>query len=61
MWRLNPTIDADPELAKELTTLERIEHLLTVMACAATRQPAHVVCPWRRAGIAAFLKAAGNG
>lgn len=54
-------MDAPLGLASELTTLERIEHLLTVVACATTGQPAHVVCPWRRAGIAQFLKAAEHG
>lgn len=54
-------MDAPLGLASEATTLERIEHLLTVVACGMTGQPAHVVCPWRRAGIAAFLKAAGHG
>lgn len=56
-----PTMDAPLGLAAELTTLERIEHLLTVIACATTGQPAHVVCPWRRAGIASFLKAVSGG
>lgn len=54
-------MDAPLGLASELTTLERIEHLLTVVACGMTGQPAHVVCPWRRAGIAQFLKAAAHG
>lgn len=54
-------MDADAAIAKELTTPERIEHLLTVVACALTRQPAHVVCPWRASGIADFMRAVGNG
>jgi hypothetical protein len=56
-----PTLDAEAAIAKELTTMERIEHLLTVVACALTRQPAHVVCPWRAEGLNQFLKAVGRG
>lgn len=56
-----PTIDAEAAVAKELTTMERIEHLLTVVACALTRQPAHAVCPWRAEGLSQFFKAVGRG
>jgi hypothetical protein len=54
-------MDADLALSKELTTLERVEYLLTVVACAVTGQPAHQVCPWRRAGIENFMKAVARG
>lgn len=56
-----PTMDADVQLAQELTTTERIEHLLTVVACALTGQPAHSVCPWRKSGIDGFLRRVSNG
>jgi hypothetical protein len=56
-----PSMDAPLHMASELTTLERIEHLLTVVACATTGQPPHLVCPWRRAGIDSFLKAVSRG
>ena len=54
-------MDADAHLAQELTTAERIEHLLTVVACSLTGQPAHQVCPWRREGIDGFMRRVGNG
>jgi len=41
--------------------MERLEHLLTVVACALTRQPAHVVCPWRQQGLARFAEAVARG
>jgi hypothetical protein len=56
-----PTMDAPLAIAQELTAVERVEHLLTVVACSLTGQPAHVVCPWRRAGIDSFFKAVGRG
>lgn len=56
-----PSMDADAELASELTTMERIEHLLTVVACSMTGQGAHVVCPWRRSGIEDFVRRATDG
>lgn len=57
-----PTLDAEVQLASdELTNMERIEFLLTTIACALTGQPAHVLCPWRRAGIDSFLKAVSRG
>ncbi len=54
-------MDAPLAIAQELTAVERVEHLLTVVACSLTGQPAHVVCPWRRAGIDSFLKAVSRG
>mgnify|MGYP003344765052 CR=1 FL=1 len=56
-----PSMDAEIHLASDLTNAERIEHLLTVVACALTGQPAHQVCPWRRAGIDDFMRRLGNG
>lgn len=57
-----PTLDADAELAStEATNMERIEFLLTTIACALTAQPAHVLLPWRRAGIDGFAKAVRGG
>jgi hypothetical protein len=57
-----PTLDADAHLAAdELTNMERIEHLLTTVACALTGQPAHVVCPWRSRGIEQFFRAVHRG
>lgn len=50
-------MDAEAGLAREATTLERIEHLLTVVACAMTGQQPHVLLPWRRAGIDSFMGA----
>ncbi len=32
--------------SEEMTTMERCEHLLTVIACALTQKPPRVVCPW---------------
>ena len=54
-------MDAEIALSSELTTMERVEYLLTVVACAITGQPAHAVCPWRKAGIEGFLKAVSRG
>lgn len=54
-------MDADLALAHELTTMERVEYLLTVVACSLTGQQPHVLCPWRRAGIERFMKAVSNG
>jgi hypothetical protein len=41
--------------------MERIEHLLTIVACSLTGQPAHVLCPWRRKGVEEFLEAVTRG
>lgn len=54
-------MEAEIGLAQEVTTIERVEYLLTVVACSLTGQPAHVVCPWRRAGIESFMKAVVRG
>lgn len=54
-------MDSEIGLAQEVTTMERVEYLLTVVACSLTGQPAHVICPWRRAGIERFLKAVQHG
>lgn len=57
-----PTLDADAHLAHdEVTNMERIEYLLTTIACALTNQPAHVLCPWRARGIDGFMKAVHRG
>jgi hypothetical protein len=56
-----PTMDADLHLAQEETTMERVEYLLTVVACSVTGQPAHVICPWRRRGVEEFLQAVNRG
>jgi hypothetical protein len=56
-----PTMDSPVGLAKELTTMERVEHLLTVVACSLTGKPPHVLCPWQRAGIEDFVKAVRRG
>jgi hypothetical protein len=54
-------MDADLALAQEETTMERIEHLLTILATSMTGQPAHVLCPWRARGLDDFLKAVSRG
>jgi len=56
-----PTMDAPVALAKELTTLERVEFLLTVVACSLTGKPPHVLCPWQKSGIEDFMKAVHRG
>jgi hypothetical protein len=56
-----PTMEAPVSLASELTTMERIEHLLTVLACSVTGQPAHRICPWMSAGIENFRRAVKRG
>lgn len=48
-------MEMDIAIATELTTMERIEHLLTVLACGITGQPAHRVCPWIQSGIDQFM------
>lgn len=54
-------MDAELHLAQEETTMERVEYLLTVVACSLTGQPAHVLCPWRRRGVEGFLQAVTGG
>jgi hypothetical protein len=54
-------MDAELHLAQEETTMERVEYLLTVVACSLTGQPAHVLCPWRRRGVEGFLQAVSRG
>lgn len=56
-----PTMDAPVALAKELTTLERVEFLLTVVACSLTGKPPHVLCPWQKSGIDNFMQAVRRG
>lgn len=41
----------DAALAKELTTQERCEHLLGVIACALTGRRPHEVMPWLRGNL----------
>jgi len=50
-------MDAEAGLSRELTTLERIEHLLTVVACNLTGTQPHVLLPWKRAGVSQFMEA----
>lgn len=45
----------------ELTTAERQEFLLTVIASALTRKRPHEFLPWVRAGLSEFLEGFGNG
>lgn len=54
-------MDAELALASELTTMERVEYLLTVVACSITGQPAYTICPWRKSGIDGFMKAVARG
>ena len=56
-----PSMDAPVALAKELTTLERVEFLLTVVACSLTGKQPHVLCPWQKSGIEDFMKAVRRG
>jgi hypothetical protein len=42
--------------SSEMTTLERCEFLLGVIACAQTRQRPHELFPWVKAGVAEFEK-----
>jgi hypothetical protein len=49
----------DCGLAGELTTEERQEHLLLVIACATSHQPARDVAPWIRSRLSAFEEAFG--
>lgn len=39
----------------ELTTAERCEHLLAVIACAMTGKAPHEFMPWVKRGIAEFM------
>lgn len=54
-------MDAPIGLSKELTTLERVEFLLTVVACSLTGKQPHVLCPWQKMGIDDFMKAVRRG
>lgn len=44
----------------ELTTEERCEHLLGVIACALTGKGAHEFMPWVRRGIEEFMSEVGR-
>ncbi len=54
-------MEAPVALSKELTTLERVEFLLTVVACSLTGKPPHVLCPWQKSGIDNFMQAVRRG
>jgi hypothetical protein len=54
-------MDAPIGLSKELTTMERIEFLLTVVACSLTGKAPHSLLPWRQSGIEEFRKAVRRG
>lgn len=56
-----PSMDAPIGLSKELTTMERIEFLLTVVACSLTGKQPQTLLPWRTAGIEEFRKAVRRG
>lgn len=56
-----PTMDAPMGLAKELTTMERVEFLLTVVACTLTGKPPQTICPWNKSGIDQFVQAVRRG
>jgi len=45
----------------ELTTLERVEFLLGVMACAITGRKPHELFPWVKSGIDQFQAEVGRG
>lgn len=45
----------------EATTLERIEAILTVMACAMTRRRPHELFGWARGDLDGFFKEHGGG
>lgn len=45
----------------ELTTLERMEFLLGVLACAATGKRPHELFPWVRAGIDDMMRSVRHG
>lgn len=54
-------MDAPVSLARELTTQERMEYLLTVIACGLTGQQPAQLCPWHRSGLESFLGAVRRG
>lgn len=56
-----PSMDAPVALSKELTTMERMEFLLTVVACSLTGKAPHSLLPWRQSGIEEFRKAVRRG
>lgn len=45
----------------ELTTLERVEYLLGILACATTGKRPHELFPWVRNGIEDFAREVGHG
>lgn len=45
----------------ELTTLERVEFLLGVIACSSTGRKPHELFPWVRAGLDEFAREVGRG
>lgn len=45
----------------ELTTMERCEHLLGVIACVLSGRPARDVMPWVRRGLDEFAQEVGHG
>ena len=47
--------------ADEMTTEERCEWLLSVIACTVTGKPAHELLPWRRRGLDEFAKEVSRG
>lgn len=54
-------MDAPLALSKEPTTLERVEFLLTVVACSLTGKQPQALCPWHRSGINEFMEAVRRG
>ena len=47
--------------ASELTTEERCEHLLGIIACTLTGRRPHDLMPWVRRGINEFMQEVGGG
>lgn len=47
--------------SSEMTTEERCEHLLGVIACALTGKRPHELFPWIRAGLDQFAREVGRG
>ena len=47
--------------SSEMTTEERCEHLLGVIACALTGKRPHELFPWVRAGLDQFAREVGRG
>lgn len=45
----------------EMTTEERCEYLLGIIACAVTRRPPSELFPWVRQGLSQFLAEVTNG